>query len=194
MNLIDQIKEYIPYNEQEKNDKEMMIHFLLNNADAFDRKNTLAHMTASCFIVNKSLDKVLFCFHNIYQSYSWLGGHADNDKDLLSVAYKEAKEESGLQNIKAYDGNILSLETLCVNGHIKKGKYVSSHIHFNITYLFIADENEELHINEEENSSLKWFTFSDCLKASKEEWFVKNIYPKLIEKVDKIKEEMKNEK
>ena len=41
--------------------------------------------------------------HNIYNSWSWTGGHADGDKDLLYVAIKEAKEETGVKNIKALD-------------------------------------------------------------------------------------------
>lgn len=185
--IIEEIEEYIPVNEQEAHDKRQMLAFLKNNEDAFDRSNDIGHMTASCFLVNEKMDKVLFCYHKIYDSYAWLGGHADKDTDLLHVALKEAKEESGLKNIRPYDKKILSLETLCVNGHVKRGEYVSSHLHFNVTYLLIGDEREELHVKEDENSSLRWFSFSEALKASKEPWFVKHIYPKLIKKVEDIK-------
>lgn len=182
-----EIEEYQPVNEQEEKDKMTMLSFLKENEDAFYRSNKIGHMTSSCFIVNEQMDKVLFCYHNIYDSYAWLGGHADGQEDLLSVALREAKEESSLKHIRPYDSKILSLEILCVNGHEKKGEYVSSHLHFNVTYLFIADENDPLFIKEDENSSLKWFSFSDALSVSKEPWFVKRIYPKLIEKVEKIK-------
>lgn len=182
-----EIEEYQPVNEQEEKDKMTMLSFLKENEDAFYRSNKIGHMTSSCFIVNERMDKVLFCYHNIYDSYAWLGGHADGQEDLLSVALREAKEESSLKHIRPYDSKILSLEILCVNGHEKKGEYVSSHLHFNVTYLFIADENDPLFIKEDENSSLKWFSFSDALSVSKEPWFVKRIYPKLIEKVKRIK-------
>lgn len=182
-----EIEEYQPLNEQEKRDKMTMLSFLKENEDAFYRSNKIGHMTSSCFIVNEQMDKVLFCYHNIYDSYAWLGGHADGEEDLLSVALREAKEESSLKHIRPYDSKILSLEILCVNGHEKKGEYVSSHLHFNVTYLFIADENDPLFIKEDENSSLKWFSFSEALLVSKEPWFVKRIYPKLIEKVERIK-------
>lgn len=182
-----EIEEYQPLNEQEKKDKMTMLSFLKENEDAFYRSNKIGHMTSSCFIVNEQMDKVLFCYHNIYDSYAWLGGHADGEEDLLSVALREAKEESSLKHIRPYDSKILSLEILCVNGHEKKGEYVSSHLHFNVTYLFIADENDPLFIKEDENSSLKWFSFSEALSVSKEPWFVKRIYPKLIEKVERIK-------
>ena len=40
--------------------------------------------------------------------------------------------------------------------HVKKGKVVSDHLHLNFTYLFEADENESLHIKEDENKDVKW--------------------------------------
>ncbi len=185
--LIEKIESYIPYNEQETKDKELILDFIQKNEDAFLRSNFLGHMTASCFIVNEKMDKALFCYHKIYQSWSWLGGHADGDTNLLHVALKEAKEESGIQSIRPFSEEIFSLESLCVDGHRKNGTYVSSHLHFNVTYLLVGEEEERLVVNENENSSLAWFALDEILSRSTEPWFVKNIYPKLIEKVKKIK-------
>lgn len=185
--LIEKIISYHPYNEQEEKDKKLILDFLNKNEDAFLRSNRIGHMTASCFIVNETMDKALFCYHKIYQSWSWLGGHADGGIDLLHVALKEAKEEAGISSVRPYSEEILSLESLCVDGHKKNGEYVSSHLHFNVTYLLVADEKEKLIINEKENSSLAWFDLDEILVRSSEPWFVKNIYPKLIEKVKKIK-------
>ena len=186
MNLKQQIQNYLPYNEQEKHDKELILNCLENEKNIFTRDNKLVHMTASCWIVNEKMDKVLMCFHNIYKSWSWLGGHADGETNLLQVALKEAKEESGLKNIRPYDEAIFSLESLTVDGHIKRGEYVSSHIHLNVTYLIIADENEKLVIKEDENSSLSWFPVDEVLVKVDEKWMAKHIYTKLIEKVKKI--------
>ena len=71
---------------------------------------------------------------------------------------------------------------MTVSGHMKKGKYVSSHLHFNVTYLAEADEAETLVVNEDENQAVKWFTFEDALKASSEPWMIEHIYQKLIDK------------
>ena len=60
------------------------------------------------------------------------------------MAIQEAKEESGLKNIVPLSDSIFSIEVLTVDGHEKKGSYVSSHLHLNITYLLQADENEEV--------------------------------------------------
>ena len=78
------------------------------------------------------------------------------------------------------------MEVLPVSGHEKKGKYVPSHLHLNITYLAEADEEEVLLVNVDENKGVKWFAFEEALNVSKEPWFVERIYKKLIEKVRTI--------
>lgn len=98
------------------------------------------------------------------------------------MAMRELREETGVSNVSLVSREIFSLETLTVDGHIKKGAYVPSHLHLNVTYLAEADENEKLIVNEEENQAVKWWTFDEALKASTEPWFVEHIYKKLIER------------
>ena len=93
MNLQQQIEQYIPYNEQEEKDKEVMLQLLKEGRDVFTRENGVAHFTASSWLLNKTHDKVLLIYHNIYHSWAWTGGHADGERDLLSVAKREAMEE-----------------------------------------------------------------------------------------------------
>lgn len=181
--LIAQIEKYKPYNEQEQRDKAIILDWIKNNEDAFERSNPVAHMTASAWVVNKDRTKVLMVYHNIYNSWSWTGGHADGEIDLLSVAIKEVKEETGITNVKAVSSNIFSLESLTVDGHIKKGNYVSSHLHYNLTYLLEADSLEAVAIKEDENSGVAWFDLEEALAKSTEPWFVEHIYKKLNEKL-----------
>lgn len=186
MKLIEQIKKYEPVNEQEKKDKTFIISCLEQYENIFLRENCIAHMTASAWVVNKDHDKVLMIYHNIYDSWSWLGGHADSETDLLNVAIREVSEESGIKNIKPISEDIYSLEVLTVDGHIKHGEYVSSHLHLNITYLLEADEKESLVIKPDENSGVQWFSLDDAIKASSEKWFQENIYNKLNKKLRTI--------
>mgnify|MGYP002622306156 CR=1 FL=1 len=187
--LLGEIQKYQPYNEQEENDKRIILQFLNENKNAFDRENEVAHMTASAWVVNKDRTKVLMVYHNIYNSWSWLGGHADGETDLLSVALREVQEESGVKHVQPVSNDIFSLEVLTVDGHRKNGKYVSSHLHMNITYLLEADENDPVFIKKDENSGVAWFTLEEALSKSTEPWFVEHIYKKLNEKVRNRKRE-----
>lgn len=182
-NLIRQIENYPPFNEQEEKDKALILGWIRDNENAFSRENTVAHITASAWVVNKDRSKVLMVYHNIYNSWSWLGGHADGETDLLSVAIREVKEEAGISNVRPVSEEIFSLESLTVDGHVKKGNYVSSHLHLNITYLLEADSEEQVSVKADENSGVAWFSPEDALKKSTEPWFVEHIYSKLIKKM-----------
>ena len=177
------IEKYRPFNEQEQRDKELILKFLRENEDAFERSNATAHMTASAWVINRDATKVLMVYHKIYDSWSWTGGHADGERDMLALAIREVQEETGVHNVKPVSEDIYSLEILTVDGHEKRGEYVSSHLHMNVTYLLRADEEENLHICEDENSGVAWFTLDDALKASTEPWFVERIYKKLNKKL-----------
>ena len=108
--LLNQIAAYIPYNEQEAADRELILHWIQDHDDAFTRQNKVAHITASAWVVNRDRRKVLLVYHNIYNSWSWLGGHADGETDLLSVAVREVKEEAGISNVRPASEEIFSLE------------------------------------------------------------------------------------
>lgn len=123
-------------------------------------------------------------YHNIYNSWAWLGGHADGNSDLKEVILKEISEESGITNAKFIKDDIYSLEILPVSGHEKRGDYVSSHLHLNITYLLEANKNEKIRIKEDENSKIGWIPIDKIDEYSSETWFVERIYRKLNEKLD----------
>ena len=182
MDLKEQILAYIPFNEQEEKDKKLILEYF-SEKDVFTRKNKKAHFTASAWVVNPERTKVLMIYHNIYDSWAWMGGHADGEEDLLAVAKREAMEESGINDIRPVSEDILSLEILTVNGHEKRGEYVSAHLHLNATYLFEAKEEQELFIKPDENSGVMWIELDDIKNKSTEKWFVERIYSKLCAKM-----------
>lgn len=183
MEIYEQIKAYRPWNEQERQDQAVILAFLERNPDAFYRTKLLAHMTASAWVVNPQRSKVLMVYHRLYDSWSWTGGHADGEEDLLAVALREVREETGVQRLRPVTEEIYSLEVLTVDGHEKHGRYVPSHLHLNVTYLLEAEEEQPLWVCEAENSGVAWFSLADALSASTEPWFVERIYKKLNEKL-----------
>ena len=186
MNLTQQLTQYRPWNEQEETDRRELLRQLESGEDLYTRSNAAAHLTASAWVVSPDRQQVLMAYHNLYDSWAWLGGHADGERDLLAVALREVREESGLTDVRPITEDIYSLEILSVDGHEKRGAYVPSHLHLNVTYLVEADEEERLRVKEDENSGVAWFTPEAALAASTEPWFVERVYRKLNEKVQKL--------
>ena len=182
ISLYEEIQNYQPVNEQEERDKKQMLDFIQKNPDYLLRDNLVAHFTASVWTVNKERTKTLMVYHNIYNSWSWIGGHADGEEDLCAVAMRELQEETGVTHARLVSEDIFSLETIIVDGHEKRGVYVPSHLHMNVTYLAEADEKETLRIKEDENQAVKWWTLEEALQVSTEPWMVERIYKKLIGK------------
>lgn len=96
-------------------------------------------------------------------------------------------EETGVTEVKPIVDDIFSIEIINVNGHIKRGKYVASHAHLNVTYLLEADDKQDIRIKEDENKGVKWINIEDILKCSTEKWVVNNVYAKIIAKMKKEK-------
>lgn len=183
MSWVSSIEKYKAYNEQEEKDKELILQAAKVYDNLLSRDNNVMHMTSSAYIVNKNRDKVLMIYHKLYDSWAWVGGHADGEEDLLKVALKEAQEETGAKNIKVVSHDIFSIEVLGVNGHIKRGSYVSTHLHLNVTYLLEVDEEERLIVNEEETNGVKWIDLNSLKENCSEAYMVEAVYNKLNEKI-----------
>lgn len=183
MDLEAALKRYKPFNEQEETDRNMLLELLGRGEAIYTRENLTAHLTASAWVTNRERSKILMAFHRIYDSWAWLGGHADGETDLLWVAQKEAMEESGLLKVRPIYEDIFSVEVLTVSGHIKRGSYVSSHLHLNVTYYLEADEEARLQEKPDENTGVQWFFTEEAIAASKEPWMRDWIYRKLVDKM-----------
>ena len=179
------LRNYKAWNEQEERDRDVMLRILDTMPDCFDRSNETAHFSASSWIINGDGTKVLMAYHNLYQAWAWTGGHADGEGDLLAVALREAQEESGVHAWPVTE-DIYSVEILTVDGHEKRGRYVPSHLHLNVTYLLQADEKEAIRSKADENAAVRWFTLNDAIKNCTEEWMVRRVYGKLNEKLKTI--------
>jgi 8-oxo-dGTP pyrophosphatase MutT (NUDIX family) len=183
---IKDIVAFKPQTEQEEVDQKLIVDFIKKNDNSLTRDNKVAHVSSSGFILNKRMDKALMVYHKIYRSWSWTGGHADGESDLLKVAIEEAKEETGIEKVKPLTEKIVTLDVLPVPSHFKHGKFVSAHLHLSIAYVLIADDTDRLIVKEDENSGVKWMKIKDIDKEVNE-LDMKLVYNKLINRAKKIR-------
>ena len=180
--FLEDIAAYVPQSEAEAADKAQILYYVNQYPDTIlTWENTIAHITASGFILSDDGEWVLMAHHNIYRVWAWTGGHADGEGDLLSVALREAREETGAEHIRPLSTAIASLEILPVWGHVKRGKYVCAHQHLNVSYLLTADRDTPLTPRPGENTRVGWLPAARLLELTNE-WQMDEVYTKLLER------------
>lgn len=176
------IAAYTPRRPQEAADQTLMLDCMRQYGPALlTRQVAVAHLTVSGWVMNAARSRVLLAHHNLYGCWAWPGGHADGDPDLLAVAQREVREETGVRRITVPSRNILSLDALPVQGHVKNGRWVSAHLHLNVTYLLLCEEDEPLHHREGENTAVAWFDTA-CFTEENFSAADTALYAKLIER------------
>ncbi len=176
------IQAYLPKDEQEETDQRIILEYINQYPDTIlTRQNEYAHITSSGFVLNGDGTKVLMAHHNIYKVWAWPGGHADGNPDLLCVALREAREETGVVHIHPLFNQIASLDILPVWGHVKNGKYVAPHQHLNVSYLLVADDSDPLSFRQGENTDVAWLP-AERLTELTNEWEMDHIYLKLLKR------------
>ena len=145
------LNQYQPIYQEEQFVKNQMLDLLSNCPDCFERSCRVGHFTASSWLVNKDLSKILLIHHKKLDQWIQLGGHCDGDSDIRKVALKEACEESGIDDIKILEENIFDIDMHL----IPQIKQDAPHYHFDVRFLLQAN-NDKLTINEEAHS-LEWF-------------------------------------
>ena len=177
---------YKPCDELEARDREVMLWALDTQPSPLTRDNPLAHFTASAWIVNPDFTKALMVHHNIYNTWAWTGGHNDGEACPLAMALREAREETGLAQIEPVSEDLYSLEILPVQSHVKRGAFVSAHLHMNVTFLLRADEGQRLREKADENSGVKWFPLEEAAD-NRDEPFMAEVYRKLNRKLERYR-------
>ena len=187
MELLEFLQNYQAFNEEEEAERQEIIQFIKAFGDkSYDRDNLVGHFSASAWIVNKEHTKVLMIYHNMFNTWAWVGGHADGDKDLLHVALKETEEETGLTSVQPVFNTPIDVNMMVVHNHYKRGKFVPRHLHPNIVFLLEADENAPVRQKEDENSGVKWIEFDDVKNYVTNEYTIV-YYNRIIEKMKRNK-------
>lgn len=144
------------------------VSFLNSTPEPFSRQNAEGHFCGSAWVLDKDRKRVVLTHHAKLKKWIQLGGHADDDSDLFRVALKEAQEESGLTQIEALrDEKGLCLPFDFAIHEIPENKGVPAHLHYDVTYVFVAQDDEL--VCSDESFSVRWFTFEEASKVSEPE-------------------------
>jgi 8-oxo-dGTP pyrophosphatase MutT (NUDIX family) len=142
---------------EEATDRERIINLLDHCSTCFSRETFPAHFTGSALVVSWDAARVLLHHHRKLDRWLQFGGHCDGSEDVLSVARREAFEESGIAGLtltsdQPFDLDIHEIPALGAE---------PAHEHYDVRYLFAAPNGATATISRESNE-LRWFTLEQA--------------------------------
>jgi 8-oxo-dGTP pyrophosphatase MutT (NUDIX family) len=140
------------------------IGFVEAQTECLRRECGPGHLTGSTWIVSPDRSRTLLTHHHKLDKWLQLGGHADGDPDLLAVALREAREESGLAKVRAVGAEIFDVD----RHWIPARKTEPGHYHYDLRFMIEADPNEPLVISSE-SKDLAWVEVAKVTTLNPEE-------------------------
>ena len=153
---------YAPFDPNEAEMRDRMYRFVSENETCFERSLATGHITASCWIVNalprgeRQRSQALLTWHKRLNRWLQMGGHIESsDSSLLHAALREAREESGLTNVRPLAVAIFDLDVHL----IPERKNEPEHYHYDVRFLLEADPAEPLAVSAE-SRDVAWVPLS----------------------------------
>ncbi|MBX7246606.1 MAG: NUDIX hydrolase [Candidatus Sumerlaeaceae bacterium] len=160
--LLEALRRFRPYDEAEARDCETIIQFVMSHDHPFDRAHLQAHLTASSLVVDGTGTRALFGFHRKLERWLQLGGHGEpGDRTALDAALREAREESGIAEIRPHP-EAQGLVDLDVHLIPARGE-VPAHNHLDLRYILLAPDGLEPIHREDEHGEVRWFAWDEAL-------------------------------
>ena len=142
---------------EEAADRDRMINLLDHCSTCFSRETFPAHFTGSALVVSWDAARVLLHHHRKLDRWLQFGGHCDGSEDVLSVARREAFEESGIAGLAPVSNQPFDLDI----HEIPVFGAEPAHEHYDVRYLFAAPNRATATISSESNE-LRWFTLEQA--------------------------------
>ena len=130
---IERLNRYLERHPHERATVERYLDFVRGEPRCFERDCWSGHVTGSAWVVDRSGTRVLLTHHRKLDRWLQLGGHSDGDEDSLSVAGREATEESGLV-VEAVSPELFDIDIHLIPARTND----PSHHHFDARFAFVA--------------------------------------------------------
>lgn len=162
--LLGKLARYRAADPYETRAAERLREFVEEHADCFERSLAVGHVTGSAWILDRSRAFTLLTHHRKIGKWLQLGGHADGDPDVLRVALREAREESGLAAVAPISEEIFDIDIHAIPARGREGE----HLHYDVRFLLEADRRAPLSITAE-SRSLEWVALGRVAELNPEE-------------------------
>ena len=158
--LVESLRQLAPADQEEAEDRDRILHFVLGHSDPFDRGIVEGHLTGSAIVVSADEARVLLLHHRKLDRWLQPGGHANPGETTgEEVALREALEETGIEGLVLYPGASRPLD-VDIHAIPARGDE-PTHEHLDLRYLVAAPRGAVLSPQVEELRAIRWVRWDE---------------------------------
>ena len=163
MPLIELVSNHEPFDELEEAHTLKTLEFLEHNDVCTSTENQLGHITASAWVLSPNKSETLLTHHRKLNRWLQLGGHVENDASIQEAALREAREESGIEQL-----SLVSYTVFDIDVHlIPERKNVGAHYHYDLRFLIQAEKTK--FTKSVESNQLAWINLAEVAELDNDE-------------------------
>lgn len=116
----------------------------------------VGHITGSALVVHPASGRVLLNHHRKFNFWMQFGGHMEHELDPAVTALREAREESGLTDLRFYP-QVADPKPFDVDVHpVPQQGNRPPHLHLDLRYLLATDQPDSSQVTDESHD-VRWF-------------------------------------
>jgi 8-oxo-dGTP pyrophosphatase MutT (NUDIX family) len=158
--LAEALRRHAPADEEEAQDRDLILAFVLRHERPFDRAIAEGHLTGSAITVSADGSGVLLLHHRKLDRWLQPGGHGDPGETTgEEVALREALEESGIRDLALHPVAECPLD---VDVHdIPARGSEPAHEHLDLRYLVVAPPDAVISPALAELHEIRWVPWDE---------------------------------
>jgi 8-oxo-dGTP pyrophosphatase MutT (NUDIX family) len=138
------------------------VRSLVHGPNPWSRSSPV-HVTGSAIVVHPASGRVLLRWHERMQGWLQLGGHGDpGETDPFAIALREAREETGLDDLAAWPDRAIPALVHVVVVPVPPGNGEPEHEHADLRYLLATAKPDEA-TPESPSAALRWLDIRNAL-------------------------------
>jgi 8-oxo-dGTP pyrophosphatase MutT (NUDIX family) len=157
--LLAELRAHPADDETERASLDRLIAFVSEAPDPLSRSASTSHVTGSAVVVSPDRERFLLVRHRRLGRWLQPGGHVDpEDASVLAAALREAREETGAQDVIPAPGGLLDVDVHAIPAFEDR----PAHIHYDVRYL-ATSRSTSLTAEESEVTSVAWLTLAEAV-------------------------------